>query len=549
MKQIIWGFWGCGKSTVADGFKIVDADSALFKYTGVHTDDLHTSFHDAQQIQRNLDYPENYIAFVQQCEANIVLVNCELPVLKRFDSVCLYYPSLSRKDEFIDRYKQRGDNSSFVTFMNEEYEGILKSLSFTPYPRYIVTRCNAYLSDLLKQGGKIDMSSIMTKKEIVKLMDDAKRLNIETIRELEYMESEGIAQRLFEGELDLDIEQLQKDTRKAQIIYEDTYCGTYVYEDDKKFQAIRVARGQRETQKDEIWVQTSKEKQERRTVYRGFPIFDKNGVIPENMEEFQSILDEGFHKTDETYEIGTIEKKDLDGFSHEEAVNIVMDAIATGVIRVHHGEIYPYSFGFEFHYHDRTFKMDNVDPFGIPEKTVRNIEFDKKGHTFYSAVIDCFNEISIKALKEEVVQKQKEFKQKRITPYKTTKEYAEHKRDRYIRGLIANYSYIEAGYAVDGIIHGDCHGDYSSITTNRQNEWMQAAVALRGYCLDYVFEAANGLKYLPYLDEILKYYRDRGMDIADEDFIHDWINENREKCYFEENRNPTKFNTRYREER
>lgn len=549
MKQIIWGFWGCGKSTVADGFKIVDADSALFKYTGVHTDVLHTSFHDAQQIQRNLDYPENYIAFVQQCEADIVLVNCELPVLKRFDSVCLYYPSLSRKDEFIDRYKQRGDNSSFVTFMNEEYEGILKSLSFTPYPRYIVTRSNAYLSDLLKQGGKIDMSSFMTKKEIVKLMDDTKRLNIETIRELEHMESEEIAQRLFEGELDLDIEKLQKDTRKAQIIYEDTYCGTYVYEDDKKFQAIRVARGQRETQKDEIWVQTSKEKQERRTVYRGFPIFDKNGVIPENMEEFQSMLDEGFHKTDETYEIGTIEKKDLDGFTHEEAVAIVMDAIAMGVIKVSHGEIYPYSYGFEFSYHNQTFKPD-VDPFNMPNKIVRNIEFDKKGSKFYGSIIDSYNEISIKQLKKEVEDKQIEFEQKRIIPYKTTKEYAEHKIDPYLyRGLIANYSYIEAGYAVDGIIHGDCHGDYSSITTNRQNEWMQAAVALCGYCLDYVYEAAGGPMCLPYLEEIIKYYQSKGIDVTNEDFICDWINANREKCYFEENRNPSKSKTSNREDR
>lgn len=534
MKQIIWGFWGCGKSTVADGVKIVDADCELFKYTGVNAEDLHSSFHDAQQIQRNLDYPENYIAFVQQCEADIVLINCEYPVLQRFDSVYLYYPSQCRKDEFIHRYKQRGDNPSFVEFMKEEYEGILKSLAFTPYPRYVATRGNTYLSDLLKQGGKIDMSSFMIKKEIVKLMDDAKRLNIETIRELEHMESEEIAQRLFEGELDLDVEQLQKDTREAQIAYENGYCGTYVYENEKKFQAIRVIRGQ--VQKDEIWVQTSKEKEGRTTFYRGFPIFDKNGVIPENMEKFQSMLDAGFHKTDERYEVETIEKKDLGGFSHEEAVNIVMDAIATGVIRVYHGEIYPYSYGFEFRYHDRTFKMGKVDPFDIPEKTVRNIEFDKKGHTFYSAVIDCFNEISIKTLKEEVEQKQKEFEQKRIIPYKTTKEYAEHKRDRYTRGLIANYSYIEAGYAVDGIIHGDCHGDYSSITTNSQNEWMQAAAALRGYCLDYVAEAAQGKEYLPYLDKIVDYHKSRGLDLRDKDEVAKWVAEHPEQCYFEENR-------------
>lgn len=34
MKQIIWGFWGCGKSEVADGVKIVDTGSALLRKKG-----------------------------------------------------------------------------------------------------------------------------------------------------------------------------------------------------------------------------------------------------------------------------------------------------------------------------------------------------------------------------------------------------------------------------------------------------------------------------------------------------------------------------------
>lgn len=534
MKQIIWGFWGCGKSAVADGIRIVDADCELFKYTGVNAEDLHSSFHDAQQIHRNSDYPENYVAFVQQCDADIVLVNCEYPVLQRFDSVCLYYPSLSRKEEFIHRYIQRGDNPSFVEFMEEEYEGILKSLSFTPYPRYIATQANTYLSDLVKQGGEMNMSGFITKKEIVKLIDDAKRLSVEEVRSLENIDSEEIARKLFEGELDMDIEQLQKDTREAQIIYEDTYCGTYVYEDEKKFQAIQVVRGFG-NQKDEIWVRERKGREDEASAYYGFRIFNKDGILLENMEKFQSMLNNGFHKTNEKYEVGTIEKKDLDGFTHEEAVAIVMDAIAMGVIKVSHGEIYPYSYGFEFSYHNQTFKPD-VNPFNMPNKIVRNIEFDKKGYKFYGSIIDSYNEISIKQLKKEVEDKQIEFEQKRIIPYKTTKEYADHKRNRYIRGLIANYSHIEEGYAVDGIIHGECHGDYSSITTNSQNEWMQAAAALRGYCLDYVAEAAQGKEYLPYLDKIVDYHKSRGLDLRDKDEVAKWVAEHPEQCYFEENR-------------
>ena len=69
---------------------------------------------------------------------------------------------------------------------------------------------------------------------------------------------------------------------------------------------------------------------------------------------------------------------------------------------------------------------------------------------------------------------------------------------------------------------------------------MQAVVPLRGYCLDYVYEAAGGTKYLPYLEEIVTYYQTKGIDVTNEDFICEWINQNRDKCYFEENRTQVK---------
>lgn len=536
MKQIIWGFWGCGKSAVADGIRIVDADCELFKYTEVNAEDLHSSFHDAQQIHRNSDYPENYVAFVQQCDADIVLVNCEYPVLQRFDFVCLYYPSLSRKEEFIHRYIQRGDNPSFVEFMEEEYEGILKSLSFTPYPRYIATQANTYLSDLVKQGGEMNMSGFITKKEIVKLIDDAKRLSVEEVRSLENIDSEEIARKLFEGELDLDIEQLQIDTREAQIIYEDTYCGTYVYEDEKKFQAVEVVRGYGK-QEREIWVRERKETKDGKTTYYGFPIFDENGKT-KDFEKFQKLLESGYQKTEERFEVGTIEKRGLDGFSHQEAVDIVMDAIACGVLQLRHGEVQPYSYGFECIYPDVATYIPgyNISPFEFPERIVRNIELNKREyHAFVNKPIQ-YSDISLHVLKQEVEAKHKLLESVRITPYETTCEYKEHQANRYARGLIANDRYIDSGYAVDGIIRGDCHGDYSSITTGSQNSWMEASVALRGFCLDYIHDCLKEGRRFPYLDKIDSYYQSKGLDLNDEKQVRQWCAEHPEQCYFEENR-------------
>lgn len=523
MKKVIWGFWGCGKSRVADGVNIIDADCEVFKFVGVNKENLHSISRDAEKIYRNLDYPENYVAYVQQCEADIVLVNCELSVLKRFDSVYLYYPSQSRKDEFIHRYIQRGDDTSFVTFLENEYERILTSLSFTPYPRYVAIHANTYLSDLLKSGGKIDMSGFMTKKEIITLIENAKRLNIESIKKIENKSNEEIAQELFEGKVSLDIEQVQNETSKAQKEYEDSFCGTYLYEDNKKVQAIQVVRGFG-SQKDEIWVRERKGREDETYSYYGFQIFNKDGILLENMEKFQSMLNNGFHKTDERFEVGIIEKNDLEGFSHTEAVNIVMDAIAMGVIQAHHGEIYPYSFGFEYSYKGHGTGKGNFNPFKYPEWVIRKIELNE------------FSGLPLHEIKQDIEKARKEYDITKITPYKNTTEFKRKQASSWERGLIANYSYVRQGYAVDGIIEGSCHGDYSSITTNRQNEWMQAVVPLRGYCLDYVYEAAGGTKYLPYLEEIIKYYQAKGIDITNEDFICDWINQNRDKCYFEENR-------------
>lgn len=369
------------------------------------------------------------------------------------------------------------------------------------------------------------MAQFMIKKDLTSLIEQAK--NFELLLDYRDMSAEEIAQKIFEGEIPLDTDILRYEVRKKQIEYEDSFQGVYVYEDDKTIQAVQVARGGG-SQTDEIWVHERKADPDDRFQYYGFRIFDKDGVIPENFEKFQKLLNNGYHKTEEQFEVGTIEKIDMEGYSFEEAVKLVMDAIACGVIKAEHGEVAPYSYGFNYRL-DGVLSYDSYEsssygryygPFDAPKTIVREHQLGK------------YPSLSFAQLEELVRQKQKELETVKITPYETTDEYYYYQKNpRMYTRLIANDRYIDSGYGVDGIIRGDCGGTWSSWTTGSQNSWMQAAVALRGFCLDYIHDCLEEGRRFPYLDKIDSYYQSKGLDLNDEKQVRQWCAEHPNQCY------------------
>lgn len=138
-KIIVWAFYGAGKSAVADGNSIVDLDSVQYRFKNVGND-LHDLKPDVISkngfIERDSEYPDNYIRAIQKSDADVVLVNCELPVLEKLENVVLFYPNQSLKQEFLERYKNRGDNLSFIHMIEQDYEGMIRSLGRLPYPKY-----------------------------------------------------------------------------------------------------------------------------------------------------------------------------------------------------------------------------------------------------------------------------------------------------------------------------------------------------------------------------------------------------------------------------
>lgn len=153
-KRIIWGFPGCGKSFLADGKRIVDVDCRLFEFVGVNEELLHGGF--GGSAERNLDYPGNYLEYVKTCSADVVLVNCHLGLLSEFPGVEIIYPAKELKGEYLDRYRKRGDDESFLSYMDESFEQMVDMIEgMEGVQKYRMETPEIYFSDVLKKERNI----------------------------------------------------------------------------------------------------------------------------------------------------------------------------------------------------------------------------------------------------------------------------------------------------------------------------------------------------------------------------------------------------------
>ena len=188
----MWGFPGIGKSFIADGEKIIDADCQYFQYKGVSMEGLHGDANWGVAIEP--EYPENYIRYVNGVNAEIVLINCHISLLSRFENVEVVYPVKELKEEYLKRYQQRGDNESFVAYMNDSFEQMVDAIVSLPYPRYSITEKGMYLSDvilhpknniksLIGKGWEMDMS-FSEDKELKRLIEDRQGYSTKKLSEL-----------------------------------------------------------------------------------------------------------------------------------------------------------------------------------------------------------------------------------------------------------------------------------------------------------------------------------------------------------------------------
>ena len=146
--KIISAFPACGKSTYYKNYsqyskdstglrlgldsKILDSDSSLFSWiydeNGNKTD------------VRNPEFPNNYIEHIKKHmeTEDIIFVSSHKVVrdaLKKENiPYHLVYPIKDMKDEWMRRFKERGNDESFIKFQDEHWDEFIDDMDNETYP-------------------------------------------------------------------------------------------------------------------------------------------------------------------------------------------------------------------------------------------------------------------------------------------------------------------------------------------------------------------------------------------------------------------------------
>lgn len=160
MRRYIWGFPGIGKSSVRlQGVRVADADCEAFKFRDVKPGELHgdkalSGAEGGKSYVQDERYPENYLTYVQAVEADVVLLNCHIGLLEQLDreDILVVYPARELISEYLQRYENRGDEPSFVAYMEEEAEGMLRHIEASGFAKYRIDTPETYLGDLFERA-------------------------------------------------------------------------------------------------------------------------------------------------------------------------------------------------------------------------------------------------------------------------------------------------------------------------------------------------------------------------------------------------------------
>ncbi len=438
-KHYVWGFPGIGKSSVSSELRIADADCEPFKFivSKAVFDNPHLQ-ENADCTQRNPAYPGNYWDYVRSVDADIVLLNCHISLLEGLDkeNLILLYPSADLKEEYLRRYTLRGDNGTYIHYMETAFDEIVSAVRNSPYRKYEISDPHIYLQNLIEQG--VIMEQFITKKELTDLLGESIQLGVYTPDGPAVGKTpDELAQMLFDGELSLDIGSLRSELadRKAQLEQE---------------RLLSERRG---------------------------------------------------------------------GLSHEELSGKIMEGIVNGALNIRHEQVAPYSYGYEV-----TFRSAGQ---GVSYRWECYCPLPEVAEQITHKIENAAPQVDISALLEGIALSERD----KITSFVLESDSGLQRRGRYT-GHVASAQDVHRGIALDGIILGHFQGDYSSMTTAKQNDTVRALVALKGFCLDCIHK----LPSYPLARFVVDYLKEHGTDISTMEKLNAWIRENPDKCALPENR-------------
>lgn len=118
------------------GEKIIDSDSSFFSWiydeNGNKTD------------KRNPDFPNNYIQHIKEHmeTEDVIFVSSHKVVRDALEKenipYYLIYPSKDMKDEWMYRFKNRGNDEAFIKFQDEHWDEFIDNMENETFPTKVV---------------------------------------------------------------------------------------------------------------------------------------------------------------------------------------------------------------------------------------------------------------------------------------------------------------------------------------------------------------------------------------------------------------------------
>jgi hypothetical protein len=158
--KIISAFPGTGKSYYHNKFpdSTLDSDSSNFSWI--------KDANGANTKVRNPEFPKNYINHIKQNigKYEFIFVSSHKEVRDALLAECLFfylvYPSEDRKDEFIKRYKNRGNDESFIQLVSDNWDGWMREIWFLPDGCKYINMVLDNLEDELNHLGRVENGEI-----------------------------------------------------------------------------------------------------------------------------------------------------------------------------------------------------------------------------------------------------------------------------------------------------------------------------------------------------------------------------------------------------
>ncbi len=148
--NIITGFSGIGKSTVADGITILDFESSPYSHY--------------ENGDPNPTFPENYITelinlilyrYNKYKYKMTYLLSCHESVRNKLAELGLMYiivrPLVTCQNEYVKRWLRRGSSIPFITSMSRKWDIMLRSC-YSDDATSICLNEGEYLSDILRKN-------------------------------------------------------------------------------------------------------------------------------------------------------------------------------------------------------------------------------------------------------------------------------------------------------------------------------------------------------------------------------------------------------------